>query len=74
MATTSISYRRNITKSRAGHYRLTLIDKETLVKVTSTQKWSTADQAKREDEARLALQLAELAASGSVYVGESFNV
>lgn len=64
MATPAKTYRKNITKSRAGHYRLTLIDRATRHRVTSGYGWNDAAQATAMDEARLAVKLAEeLAAS-----------
>ena len=51
-------YRRNITKSKAGHYRLTLIDTQFKIKVTDKSGWSTAAQATMQAEQRLAAELA----------------
>jgi hypothetical protein len=53
------TYRRNITKSRAGLYRLTLIDKETGIRVTDEYGWNNAAQARAKGESRLAEKLAE---------------
>lgn len=51
------SYRVNITKSRAGHYRLTLICKaDRYLKVTGLG-WSTPEQARIMDEEKLAAEL-----------------
>lgn len=55
---TPTAYRRNITKSKAGHYRLTLIDKKIKIRVTDSFGWSTAEQATIRGEERLAEQLA----------------
>jgi hypothetical protein len=55
---TSPTYRRNITKSKAGHYRLTLISTQFRVRVTDPYGWSTAEQARLQAEERLAAELA----------------
>ena len=57
--TNAITYRRNITKSKAGHYRLTLIDKQFKIRVTDNFGWSTAEQATIRGEERLAAELAK---------------
>ena len=51
-------YRRNITKSKAGHYRLTLISTQFAIRVTDKSGWSTAAQATMQAEERLAAELA----------------
>lgn len=57
--TANTIYRRNITKSKAGHYRLTLISKvHAHLKVTSDYGWSTSQQAILQDEDKLADALA----------------
>lgn len=55
---TPTAYRRNITKSKAGHYRLTLIDTQFKIRVTDKFGWSTPEQAKIRSEERLAAELA----------------
>jgi hypothetical protein len=55
----TFTYRRNITKSKAGHYRLTLIDKQFKIRVTDKFGWSTAEQATLRGEERLAAELAK---------------
>jgi hypothetical protein len=52
------AYRRNITKSRAGHYRLTLTSTQVKIRVTDKLGWSTPQQAHVMAEERLAAELA----------------
>ena len=52
------TYRRCITKSRSGHYRLTLINTQFRIRVTDDSGWSTAEQARIRAEERLAAELA----------------
>ena len=59
---TPSTYRRNITKSKAGHYRLTLISTQFKIRVTDQFGWSTSAQAKAMSEERLAAELAEYVA------------
>ena len=54
----STTYRRNITKSRAGHYRLTLTSTQIQIRVTDKSGWSTPQQARAMAEERLAAELA----------------
>ena len=53
------TYRRNITKSKSGHYHLTLIDKATRERVSAGFGWGSPAQACREEETRLADRLAD---------------
>lgn len=64
---TTITYRRNITKSKAGHYRLTLIDKQFKIRVTDNFGWSTPEQAKIRSEERLAAELAVYVARAAAH-------
>ncbi len=52
------TYRCNITKSRSGHYRLTLTSTQFKIRVTDKCGWSTAEQARAMAEERLAAELA----------------
>lgn len=52
-----MDYRRNITKSKSGHYHLTLICKTTGLKVTGDYGWSTPQQARNEEEPKLVVAL-----------------
>lgn len=52
-------YRRYITKSRSGHYHLTLIDKVTGLRQSGRYGWSNPAQARREEEEWCADQLAK---------------
>lgn len=56
---TTSTYRRNITKSKSGHYHLTLIDKRTGLRQTGRFGWGTPETAKAQEETYCTEQLAE---------------